>query len=1091
VRTVLQCILGLFVAVIVKCNMRSRLRMPELAFCFCWLLLATTTLIGQRYPILPVPNSPHGIFTMIQDSNSRIWMGTIDDVICFDGVNFYSLRQYGFPKEVPNAFAEDSDGGLWIATQGTNVWGGTGQGGLYRYQAGQVEKLFSGNGLSVVSVAAGTMLASFGTEVEGRPVYGDLYRFRKSQGTWTAERLSEKAANHLTVDRQGTALFPCPGGWCEMPRQQIVEWQGPSTKLTLQEHAGNPLVERVLRDRFDCLWFRAEAAASYQCPGMSTIASVPDTISKYDSSAHLEEAPDGSVFMLVSLALGRPGAFHSAGIVNGIPADLETALVATDGTIWLGAQSGLYRFMYPFRLEYWNQDNGIETPYSILRINDKVFTTSSGVAILNKDRRNWTTLPGTEQFNGVSKLITGPMGTIVAASRTGVTQLRVDGTIVARSEFSAGGTTLASNKDGQVWLGRSLGKKGISRVTKRGDRLILNPENLPENENRDLRYDEARDTLWACNGKELAFRTSEGWRHITNKDGLLGFDCRSIAVHPNGNVWLGYNNSPYSLIKNPMSNHAIIKNYANDMDKLVANRGNEFLDVDRRGWIWRGSNVDYVANSEAAEAGDWLRLDEQDGIPAPGGNEHAFFSDPDGSIWFGSNATITHFSPAEDFATYFPPPSLFISGFSVGKSSPALAETITTVPHSKDIVAHIGSLQFDRRNALNLRYRLLPEQTAWQLERDFDIHFDKLSWGSHTLEVQGQLSTGPWSTTASKSFTVLRPIWLSWPALLGFALTAGIGATGAFRVQKKRKERKSKTLPALAEWRLAALSPEFWQLDGTVLDSRFEVGRVLARGGFATVAEGRDLEQGSRPCAVKIFRQELTDNNWMTRRFQQEVLALEKIYHPNVVRIYGHGTTPSGSPYLVMEFVNGQTLRERLEEGDLTPQQTASYLRQIGSALDEIHAHGICHRDLKPENLMLRKTSPAGQELVLIDFSIAIVRDPDETLHGLSRAAGTIYYMAPEQSIGYADSSTDIYSLAKIVIEMLTGQRLSVLLPDASMDLPDRVRELLSGLRLGLSSHSIELMSSALEFDPSRRPKVANEFANQIAQDLESVPETI
>jgi len=264
------------------------------------------------------------------------------------------------------------------------------------------------------------------------------------------------------------------------------------------------------------------------------------------------------------------------------------------------------------------------------------------------------------------------------------------------------------------------------------------------------------------------------------------------------------------------------------------------------------------------------------------------------------------------------------------------------------------------------------------------------------------------------------------------------------------------------------------------------VGRVLARGGFATVVEGRDLKEGGRPCAVKIFRQELIDKDWMAKRFRHEILALAKIDHPNVVRIYGHGTTPAGSPYLVMEFVDGKTLRQVLEEVRLTPQQTAAYLRQAGIALDEIHAHGICHRDLKPENLMIRNLSTPGEELVLIDFSIAIVKDPDETLHGLSRAAGTLYYMAPEQAIGYANSSTDIYSLAKIVMEMLTGQRLSTLLPDASMDLPERVREFLSGSPVTLSSQAIELLCSALEFDPSRRPKIAGEFAARIAQDLES-----
>lgn len=294
-------------------------------------------------------------------------------------------------------------------------------------------------------------------------------------------------------------------------------------------------------------------------------------------------------------------------------------------------------------------------------------------------------------------------------------------------------------------------------------------------------------------------------------------------------------------------------------------------------------------------------------------------------------------------------------------------------------------------------------------------------------------------------------------------------------------------MPDLSEWRLAALSPELGQLDGTLLDHRFEVGRVLARGGFATVAAGRDMQEGGRPCAIKLFRQELMDKDWMARRFKQEVRALAKITHPNVVRIYSHGETPLGAAYLVMEFIDGSTLREVLEQGRIAPLLAASYLRQVGSALDAIHAHGICHRDLKPENLMVRRAAPWAEELVLIDFSIAIVKDPDQTLHGLSRAAGTIYYMAPEQAIGYADSSTDIYSLSKILIEMLTGKRLSDLLPDASMDLADRVRELLTTLPLELTPATVKLVSSALEFDPIRRPKNAAQFASLIADNLEQV----
>jgi serine/threonine protein kinase len=276
----------------------------------------------------------------------------------------------------------------------------------------------------------------------------------------------------------------------------------------------------------------------------------------------------------------------------------------------------------------------------------------------------------------------------------------------------------------------------------------------------------------------------------------------------------------------------------------------------------------------------------------------------------------------------------------------------------------------------------------------------------------------------------------------------------------------------LEPWRRAVLSPES-QWVGTTLDQRYEILGLVARGGFAAVLSGRDLLHEGRPCAIKIFRHEVIDKGWLTHRFQQEVSALEQIRHTSVVSIYGHGLTPAGVPYLVMEFIEGGTLRDRLDAGALSPQRAASFLRQAAGALSKIHARGIYHRDLKPENLMIRAGSPSGEELVLIDFSIAIVKEPDQTMHGLSRAAGTIYYMAPEQAIGFAIPASDIYSLAKILMEMLTGQRLSTLLPNASLDLPDRVRELARSLPIRLSEESADLIGAALEFDPLRRPQDA------------------
>jgi serine/threonine-protein kinase len=339
----------------------------------------------------------------------------------------------------------------------------------------------------------------------------------------------------------------------------------------------------------------------------------------------------------------------------------------------------------------------------------------------------------------------------------------------------------------------------------------------------------------------------------------------------------------------------------------------------------------------------------------------------------------------------------------------------------------------------------------------------------------------------TQSFDVLKPFWLTWPALASVAAFSVAGGSLGRLWWRQRRQLLARALPELAEWRLAALVPEAYDLLGTTLDHRFTVGGVLGRGGFATVFAGEDLQE-KRRCAIKVFRGEVTDEAWLAHRIQQEIAALEAVHHDNVVRIYGNGRTPAGVPYLVMEFIAGETLREALSrDGAVAPVRVARRLRQAGSALDALHARGIYHRDLKPENILLRSEETGDRELVLIDFSIALVKEPDRTLHGLSRAAGTVHYMAPEQVVGHAGPVSDIYSLAKIVIEMLTGKSVNQLLPEASLDLPAQARELLAGLGLGLSAASMDLLCSALQFDPARRPGNAGEFAEEIAGALMEV----
>ena len=512
-----------------------------------------------------------------------------------------------------------------------------------------------------------------------------------------------------------------------------------------------------------------------------------------------------------------------------------------------------------------------------------------------------------------------------------------------------------------------------------------------------------------------------------------------------------------------------------------------FLGNDSRGWLWRGSEDGvYVARPDQARSGVWTKLDGTDGLGNVDANRHSFFSDPDGSVWWAAATNIVHFSPPPDFldATDFIP--AFLSGYSVEDGAVTLWDASTSFPHGKTVAVHLGSLRFKGRNALRIRYRCLPEQKEWRDTRSLDIDLGNLSWGTHTLEFQSSLAPAKWSSTQSRAFTVLRPWWLSGTAFMVLCTTCLMGAAGMLRWQKWRNATSDSELPDLAGWRTAALSPELHCL-GTTLDRRYDIENLIAIGGFGSIFKASDRLYGGRPCAIKIFRSELIDRDWFAHRFQQELSALERINHPSVVSFYSHGLTPENTPYLAMEFIEGVTLRELLDLGPLPPERAGSLLLPASEALSEIHAVGIYHRDVKPENLMIRRDSPAGQELVLIDFSIAMVKEPDKTMHGLSRAAGTIYYMAPEQAIGFAGPSSDVYSLAKILLEMLTGERLSTLLPDAAMDLPDRVKELIRGLPIKFCDESIEAIGSALQFDPSLRPRDARSFAEPIGRDLLSM----
>src|SRR5713226_1950451 len=212
----------------------------------------------------------------------------------------------------------------------------------------------------------------------------------------------------------------------------------------------------------------------------------------------------------------------------------------------------------------------------------------------------------------------------------------------------------------------------------------------------------------------------------------------------------------------------------------------------------------------------------------------------------------------------------------------------------------------------------------------------------------------------------------------------------------------------------------------------YEVLSPLGAGGMGEVYKARDTRL-ERTVAIKVLPQHLSESSEVRQRFEREAKTISSLSHPHICALYDVGNQ-DGVEYLVMEFLEGETLADRLGRGPLPPEQLLRYGIEMADALDKAHRQGIVHRDLKPGNVMLTKSG-----VKLLDFGLAKAIGPASQTSGLTALPtvapaqnltqegtilGTFQYMAPEQLEGReADARTDIFAFGAVLYEMATGRK--------------------------------------------------------------------
>jgi eukaryotic-like serine/threonine-protein kinase len=212
-------------------------------------------------------------------------------------------------------------------------------------------------------------------------------------------------------------------------------------------------------------------------------------------------------------------------------------------------------------------------------------------------------------------------------------------------------------------------------------------------------------------------------------------------------------------------------------------------------------------------------------------------------------------------------------------------------------------------------------------------------------------------------------------------------------------------------------------LIGTTLNGDYRVVRLIGEGAMGGIYEARQLRLDKR-VAIKVMTRELAVNGDALLRFHREAEITSQLGHPNIISVFDFGTTQSGQPYLVMEYLEGEDLATRLHRKKTLPlRATVRITKQVASALAETHAKGVVHRDLKPANLFLVRVQ--GEDFAkVLDFGISKVRAASTALTNASMLMGTPMYMAPEQAKGESelDHLIDQWALACIAFEMLAGR---------------------------------------------------------------------
>ncbi len=1069
------------------------------------LLIAGLTLGAQRYPIRVADGTPavRGAVALAVDGRGALWVATTDQVLQFDGERSVAVPDPQGLLRGTLLLAVTSDG--WVVSGSTT--------GLFVTHPARriLPRRLSTAPIHGLVARGERVFANFGRPTER--LRGERLAVI-DQGMERVRSVPTELNERLMFDNQGNLWFGCEADACRIDAADLGAW--PPRIQRVPMHRKGWYMHSVVRDDSGCIWGRDNGVTTRRCPGTAKEEAFGGDVAPYSENVQIGLDREGNIWLpgpyLAVFPKGAARPYHVRG-ANGLPPNVNAWAQGMDGSYWLGSGVGLSVWSRPRRWEYWGEKEGIQdtAPIDTARLANgtRVMVGNGGMYRMDAKRERLTPLtPAASMLNISSVVPTGGDRFLTGMFAEEAREYDEQGRLVT-PEPQPGVTDtvlqILPYQAGRSWW--ALGSAGLRVLDREGGKLRLRtPRGYTVSGNGQDGEMLADGTLYACTDTGLLVGREGEWKLIDVAQGLRENSGRAIAVRNAGEIFYGYNTrEEYCRIRPRANGKPQIDHYSEaggfGISRIHA------MDIDRRrGWLWRGSRDGLkVAPLDAVDdPSQWVPFGHFEGFgeAVEVAQQGIHFDESDGSLWVGAGGELHHFYPDDAMFGKEAETRVFLASLQRGTGAVELApERMGEAEEGSTVELRFGSLYFERRGALEYRFRV---DGVERVSADGTVRLADLRAGEHTLEVSARVRPGrEWRTAGEWKIRAAYPARRN-PYYYGTAsvalVLAGVGqwawrrrAQARFQRQKQEfldslKGRRQSSDPAVL--RMLSRAREVFRpvfagegetdvlAPGTVLGERYLLGRRCGSGGFSHVYVAEDVVSGET-VAVKVYTETpQRDKDWLAARMEQEVEALERLRHPHIVRFLGHGRTAGGAPYLVMNFVGGEALRALLVRGEtFSVARIRLFTEQMCGALETLHAAGIVHRDLKPENILMD-----GDSVTLIDFSIAIVKDPRATQHSLTRAAGSWLYMAPEQLVGYGAPGTDIYALALVIFELLTGRQAAVMgLGAETGQLARDLEEKLFALRPDLAGLGECPLREAVAMEVLARPRSAGEFGRAVA----------